>query len=160
MKYLCCEIYRVFLFAATTNYNQLPLSENSDEDWNDDVKNDLTSSHVTSLNAHEEVIRDTDALLNSKKSYSNGHGTAYEFSHSRNRKYGSSFCSPTRATIALGAGILVFGIGYIIGYVTPTVKEYVFGPTGSAGTPSVALKKRSGNWRTKMPDWGRYIVEC
>ncbi|XP_052801612.1 protein FAM234B-like [Mya arenaria] len=132
--------------ADTTSYSQLPQADNSDEDWNDDVNQDVAARGA--LTAPEVVISDTDVLLHMKQRPHNG--TALEFSPSRNRKYDNSFCSPKRAAICIVFGLLLFGLGYVFGYVTPSVKEYVFGDSGGG---VAALKKRSGDWRTKMADW-------
>lgn len=149
------EIYSIYPVSETTNYNQLPLGENSDEDWADDV-NDPTSQDAHNSfqkrDTSEVVIRDTDALINQNRRPFKG--TAYEFSRSRNRKYDEAFCTAPRAAVCFAAAVLLFGSGYLFGFLTPSGdSQDSWSDSGTQG--GVALKKRSENWRTKMLDWGK-----
>lgn len=141
--------------SASTNYNQLPLEENSDDDWNDNVNDVASQKALTNTeDIPQVVIRDTDALLNKHKRPVKG--TAYEFSRSRNRKSDSDvFCTATRAALCFAAAILLFGSGYLIGFIIPSAANMDSGGANDIYT-GANLKKRSENWRTKMLDWGRY----
>lgn len=140
----------------STKYNHLlPMGDNSDDDWNaDDEDGTLQQKTASSvpMNAPEVHVRDTDSLLKKKRKVHNG--TAYEFSRSRNRgrDLHGPFCTPTRAAIMFASVLVIFGIGYFAGFMTPFGQNKV--TEVSETKPEQIFRKRSTNWRTKMADWG------
>ncbi|XP_060600384.1 protein FAM234A-like [Ruditapes philippinarum] len=140
-----------------TQYNHLlPMGENSDEDWNaDDEDPSMYQPTIptSGMNAPDVEIHDTDALLNKKRKVRNG--TPYEYSRSRNRRRDSdgTLCTPTRAAVFFASMLLLFGVGYFVGFMTPFGKGTTMTSVVEV-KPDVSFRKRSENWRTKMTDWG------
>lgn len=133
------------------------MGDNSDDDWNADDE-DATMQQKTAssvnMNAPEVDVNDTDSLLKKKKRKVHN-GTSYEFSRSRNRgrDLHGPFCTPTRAAIMFASVLVIFGIGYFAGFMTPFGKNAII--EESETKPQQTFRKRSENWRTKMSDWGR-----
>jgi hypothetical protein len=109
------------------------------------------------MNAPDVEIHDTDALLNKKRKVRNG--TPHEYSRSRNRRRDSdgTLCTPTRAAVFFASMLLLFGVGYFVGFMTPFGKGTTMTSVVEV-KPDVSFRKRSENWRTKMTDWGIHII--
>ena len=147
------EMVRFYSISESTQYSQLlPMGENSDDDeWDDDkMHKNANSDDENDARGPEVVIRDTDKLLRGNPLRNNG--TAYNFSRKRKEK-DNSFCTPTRAAILFATVLLCLGAGYLAGFITQGFRTKI-----TAETSHHVIHKRTDNWRTKMPDWGRFTM--
>ena len=147
---------RSLLFPESTQYSQLlPLGDNSDDDEWDDEKLPKGGNSDDENEAHrpEVVIRDTDKLLRGHPLRNNG--TAYNFSRKR-KATDDSFCTPTRAAILFATVLLCSGAGYMAGFITQGFRAKTI---PEPETSRHVIHKRTDNWRTKMPDWGRCTLK-
>ena len=146
-----CHFFLSLLFhyigriKGNTDYkNLLPLGSGSEDEADDDINAPDVRNNSSSV-----TFPEISSNGKSKQNHNKMNGVGYKFSGTNRRD--DRCCTPTRAALTFAVVLLSLGIGYMAGFLTPIRID-----TGRNDMKQIV--KKSAPWRTKISDYGTYLL--